>query len=47
MIPINETTFMFDELNYFRLKVIVENGKAVAIEGLYDNGRSDRSLRTK
>lgn len=47
MIPMNETTFMFAELNYFRLKVIVENGKAVAIEGIYDNGRTDKNLRTK
>jgi hypothetical protein len=47
MIPMNETTFMFDELSYFRLKVIVENGKAVAIEGIYDNGRTDKNLRTK
>jgi retinol-binding protein 3 len=47
MIPLNETTFMFDQLSYFRLKVIVENGKAIAIEGIYDNGRSDRNLRTK
>jgi C-terminal processing protease CtpA/Prc len=47
MIPLNETTFMFEELNYFRLRVMIENGKAVAIEGLYDNGRTDKNLRTK
>jgi retinol-binding protein 3 len=47
MVPMDETTFMFEELQYFRLKIIVENGKAVAIEGIYDNGRNDKSLRTK
>jgi retinol-binding protein 3 len=47
MVPMNETTFMFEELSYFRLKVIVENGKADAIEGIYDNGRTDKNLRTK
>jgi hypothetical protein len=47
MIPLNETTFMFDDLSYFRLKVILENGKAVALEGMYDNGTTDRNERTK
>jgi retinol-binding protein 3 len=47
MVPLNETTFGFDELSYFRLKVIMENGKAVALEGIYDNGVKDKNLRTK
>jgi hypothetical protein len=47
MIPMNETTFMFEEVPYFRLKVILEKGKAVAVEGMYDNGRTDRHERTK
>ena len=47
MVPLNETTFGFDELSYFRLKIIMENGKAVAIEGIYDNGNKDKNLRTK
>jgi len=47
MIPINENTFGFDEINYFRLKVIMKDGKAVAVEGVYDNGRVDRNERTK
>ena len=46
MIPVNKNTFGFDELAYFRLRVIIENGKAVALEGLYDNGRTDRNERT-
>lgn len=47
MIPLQEDLFMFDDVVYFRLKVIMEDGKAVALEGRYDNGRTDRSERTK
>lgn len=47
MIPVNETLFMFDELDYFMLEVILENGKAAALVGHYDNGTSDRNERTK
>ena len=46
MIPVSKNIFGFDELTYFRLRVIIENGKAVALEGLYDNGRTDRNERT-
>jgi hypothetical protein len=46
MIPMNEDTFMFDDIEYFRLKVILENGKAVAVEGHYDNGRTDQNNKT-
>jgi hypothetical protein len=47
LIPMKEDLFMFSEINYFRLRVIMENGKAVAVEGLYDNGRIDRNERSK
>jgi retinol-binding protein 3 len=47
MVPMNETTFMFSEINYFRLRIILEKNKAVAIEGLYDNGETDKNQRTK
>lgn len=47
MVPMTESTFMFNEIPYFRLNIIVDNGKAVAIEGLYDNGDLDRNARTK
>ena len=46
MIPMNENTFMFEEIEYFRLKVILENDEAVAVEGHYDNGRTDRNAKT-
>ena len=47
MIPVDSNTFGFTDLEYFRLKVIMENGKSVAVEGMYDNGRTDRNERTK
>jgi hypothetical protein len=47
MKPITPDTFGFDEIPYFRLKVVMENGKAVAVEGHYDNGNIDRNERSK
>ena len=47
MIPMKEDYFMFKEIDYFRLKMIIENGKNVAVEGHYDNGTIDRNERTK
>ena len=47
MFPINENTFGLDGLDYFRLRIVMENDKAVAVEGMYDNGRIDRNERTK
>ncbi|HOW25328.1 MAG TPA: S41 family peptidase [Bacteroidales bacterium] len=47
MIPVSETLFMFDELDYFMLEVIVENGRATALIGHYDDGRTDRNERLK
>ncbi len=42
MIPMKEDVFRFDEIDYFRLKFVRENGKVVAVEGMYDNGSTDR-----
>lgn len=47
MIPITETVFGFKELEYFRLGVVMEDGKAVAVEGMYEGGRTDRNERTE
>lgn len=46
MIPMTESLFRFEELDYFRLKVVVEDGKPVAVEGQYDNGRTDRNPKS-
>ena len=42
MIPMKEDLFMFDDLTYFRLRFIRKEGRIVALEGLYDNGTSDK-----
>jgi hypothetical protein len=47
MIPVNETLFMFGELDYFMLEIVLENGKPVALTGHYDDGRTDRNERSK
>ncbi len=47
MIPLAEDLFMFKEIDYFRLKIIKENGEIKAVMGLYDNGTTDISLKDK
>ncbi len=47
MIPLTDDYFWFKEVSYFRLKVIVKDGKAIKLEGHYDDGRIDISERTK
>lgn len=47
LIPLSDKEFMLKENNSFRLRFIVENGQALAVEGLYDNGRSDKSPKTE
>ena len=47
MIPMADDLFRFEELDYFRLKIITdEKGKAVEVNGLYDNGYVDKSPRS-
>ncbi len=46
MIPMKEDLFMFEEIDYFRLKIIIKDGKAIAVEGHYDNGRTDRNNKS-
>jgi hypothetical protein len=47
MIPITETVFGFKELEYFRLEILMEEGEAVAVRGLYEGGRTDMNERSK
>jgi C-terminal processing protease CtpA/Prc len=48
MIPISDTLFCFEEIEYFLLKVeLDEGGNPIALVGLYDNGHTDRSPRDK
>lgn len=46
MIPLKEDIFMFKEVEYFRLKVVKEDGKITGVQGIYDNGRTDFSPRS-
>jgi len=45
MTAISEDLFMFEKIDYFRLRIIKEGTKVVAVEGIYDNGRTDRNER--
>jgi len=48
MIPMAPDLFRFDEIDYFRLQVVIdENGRATELRGIYDNGESDVSARSE
>ncbi|MGI9553076.1 MAG: S41 family peptidase [Aurantibacter sp.] len=47
LIPMSESKFRIEEIPYFRIEMLKEAGKVVAIRGLYNNGRTDKSLRTE
>ena len=46
LIPMNDHMFMIEEIPYFRIKIMKEGGIASAILGMYDDGRTDTSVRT-
>jgi hypothetical protein len=43
MVPMKDDMFMFNDIDYFRVKFIKEGNKVIALEGNYDNGRTDRN----
>jgi hypothetical protein len=46
-IPMTETLFRFDEIDYFRIEVLLdESGQPLKLVGHYDNGVTDESPRT-
>ena len=47
MVPMGENLFWFNEIDYFRLEVVMENDKPIAVVGHYDNGSTDKHQRTK
>lgn len=48
MIPMSEDTFVFKELDYFRLKVVKDDqGNITHLEGQYSGGQRDESPRDK
>ena len=46
MIPMSADYFRFEEVRYFRLKVVMLDGRVSGIEGHYDNGTADADPRT-
>ncbi|MFK7749663.1 MAG: S41 family peptidase [Kordia sp.] len=46
LVPVSENEFMVGNISFFRIRFIKENNKIVALEGLYDTGRSDKNLKT-
>jgi len=47
MVPMTDTLFEVVGLGYFRVEFKVKDGRAFEIVGLYDNGTTDSSPRTK
>lgn len=46
LIPMSEDMFRIEEIPYFRLQMLKEEGKVVGLQGLYSNGRTDRNMRS-
>jgi len=47
LIPMNERKFRIEEIPYFRIEMLQDDGKVVAIQGTYSDGRSDKSSRNE
>ena len=48
LIPVDNTIFRFDEVDYFRVQFVLdENGMPVALKGLYDDQFEDITSRTR
>ncbi|MCW5520232.1 S41 family peptidase [Aureitalea sp. L0-47] len=43
--PYSDNEFMLKGLETFRIRFLSENNKVVALQGLYDNGQTDKNLR--
>lgn len=43
--PYSQNEFMLKGLPTFRIRFLSENSKVVALQGLYDNGNSDKNIR--
>jgi hypothetical protein len=46
LIPVKDNEFMVGDLSFFRVRFVTENNKITAIQGLYDDGRTDKNLKT-
>lgn len=46
LIPMGNNMFRIDEIPYFRIRILEESGKVVALQGLYSNGRTDKNMKS-
>ena len=46
LIPMAENQFRIEEVPYFRIRMLSDRGRVVALEGMYRDGRIDKSLRS-
>jgi CubicO group peptidase (beta-lactamase class C family) len=47
MIPIDESTFVFEELDYFKVEMVEEEGRVVGIRGIFSTGRAEVYAKTE
>jgi hypothetical protein len=47
LIPLSNDLFMLKEIDYFRLKIIKEDGVVKGVMGMYDDGTTDKNLKSK
>ena len=45
--PYSQNEFMLRGLDTFRIRFLSENDKVLALQGLYDNGHTDKNLKDK
>ncbi len=45
LIPYTENEFMLNGLDSFRIRFLSEGGTTTALQGLYDNGRTDKNIK--
>jgi hypothetical protein len=47
LIPLSNYLFMLKEIDYFRLKIIKEDGVVKGVMEMYDDGTTDKNLKSK
>lgn len=45
LIAMSENKFQIKEIPYFRIELLKDSGKVVALQGLYNDGRKDKNLK--
>ena len=47
LIPYSDHEFMLDGLDSFRIRFLADGNKITALQGLYDNGGTDKNAKDK